>query len=405
MIVIVGAGPTGAVMALLLVQRGIQVKLIEASRDFKRLFRGEGLMPSGLDALEQIGLFKLLAELPHQTIDAWDFVLSGKRLFCVDEPIELNGRHCTTVSQPHLLSAIIEQAQTYPGFEFIQGEAVRELLRNGDKPNGMASLRVSGVKLASGREITADLVIASDGRNSVIRKQAGLDLKRLQNSIDILWFKLDSGELAKSKNTFYSILQGRDSFGLFRASSGQLHIGWGLHADDDYDVGDINWADKLAATSPPWLAEHILAYRASLTKPMLLSVVVGRCDRWWIPGLLLLGDAVHPMSPIRAQGINMAFRDAIVAANHLVPVLNSEVSGDRIDAVLPSIQQEREPEIIRIQKLQAQEMAQAELLHGSAFVRWGARTFTPIIRPAIRTSWLRRQKQLRQGVTKVRLTV
>ena len=397
MIVIVGAGPTGAVMALLLVQRGIEVKLIEASRDFKRLFRGEGLMPSGLDALEQIGLFELLADLPHQTIDAWDFVLSGKRLFCVDESIEPNGRHCTTVSQPHLLSAIIEQAQTYPGFELIQGEAVRDLLRHG--------VRISGVRLASGREITANLVIASDGRNSNIRKQAGLDLKRLQNKLDILWFKLDSGTLAKSKNTFYSILKGRDSFGLFRASSGQLHIGWGLHADDNYEVGDINWTDKLAATSPPWLAEHILAHQASLTKPMLLSVVVGRCDRWWIPGLLLLGDAVHPMSPIRAQGINMAFRDAIVAANHLVPVLNSEVSGDRIDAVLPLIQQEREPEIIRIQKLQAQEMAQAELLHGSAFVRWGAKTFTPIIRPVIRASWLRRQKQLRQGVTKVRLVV
>jgi 2-polyprenyl-6-methoxyphenol hydroxylase-like FAD-dependent oxidoreductase len=398
MIVIVGAGPTGAVMALLLVQRGVRVTLIEASRDFKRLFRGEGLMPSGLDALEQIGLWKLLADLPHQTIDAWDFLLSGKRLFCVDEPIESNGRHCTTVSQPHLLSAIIEQAQTYPGFEFIQGEPVRDLLRDGDN-------HVNGIKLASGREINASLVIASDGRNSVIRKQAGLDLNKLQNSINILWFKLDSGTLAKSKNTFYSILKGRDSFGLFRASSGQLHIGWGLHADDNYDVGNIDWADKLAATSPSWLAKHILTHRASLTKPMLLSVIVGLCDRWWIPGLLLLGDAVHPMSPIRAQGINMAFRDAIVAANYLVPVLNSEASGDRIDAVLPLIQQEREPEIIRIQKLQAQEMAQAELLHGSALVRWGARTFTPIIRPAIRASWLRRQKQLRQGVTKVRLTV
>ena len=404
MIVIVGAGPTGAVLALLLVQRGIQVKLIEASRDFKRLFRGEGLMPSGLDALEQIGLLELLSDLPHQTIDAWDFLLSGKRLFCVDEPIEPDGRPCTTVSQPHLLSAIIEQAQTYPGFEFIQGEPVRDLVKDGVRGAYPKGNRVSGVRLACGREITANLVIASDGRNSVIRKLAGLDLKKLQNNIDILWFKLDSGELA-SKNTFYSILQGRDSFGLFRASSGQLHIGWGLHADDNYDVKDIDWADKLAATSPPWLAEHILTHRASLTKPMLLSVVVGRCDRWSIPGLLLLGDAVHPMSPIRAQGINMAFRDAIVAANHLVPVLNKEVSGDRIDAVLPSIQREREPEIIRIQKLQAQEMAQAELLHGSPFIRWGARTFTPIIRPAIRASWLRRQKQLRQGVTKVRLVV
>jgi 2-polyprenyl-6-methoxyphenol hydroxylase-like FAD-dependent oxidoreductase len=139
---------------------------------------------------------------------------------------------------------------------------------------------------------------------------------------------------------------------------------------------------------------------------MLLTVVVGRSDRWSIPGLLLLGDTVHPMSPIRAQGINMAFRDAIVAANYLVPLLNQpEINSSRIDTVLPQIQQAREPEIIRIQQLQAQEIAQAEKLRRSAFLRWGAKTFTPIIRPGIRTSWLRRQKQLRQGVTKVYLSV
>lgn len=396
-IVIVGAGPTGAVMALLLLRNGIKVKLIEAARDFERLFRGEGLMPSGLNALEQIGLLKTLSDIPHQTIDAWDFLLSHKSLFCVAEPIETKGRPCT-ISQPHLLTEILKQAKTYPEFEFIQGEPVRDILR--------ASGRVCGVKLSSDVEIAADLVIAGDGRNSIIRTKAGLQLTKLQNAIDILWFKLDSGSLSKSKNTFYSILQGRDSFGLFRGSSNRLHIGWGLHADDDYDWKKVNWASKLAATSPPWLAEHILSHRESLTKPMLLSVIIGRCDRWSIPGLLLLGDAVHPMSPIRAQGINMAFRDAIVAANHLVPLLNkAEIDLDRLDAVLTTIQQEREPEIIRIQQLQAQEMAQAELLHNSAFVRWGARTFTSVIRPAIRASWLRRQKQLRQGVTQVSLRV
>ncbi len=396
-IVIVGAGPTGATMALLLSKKGIAVKLVEASRDFKRLFRGEGLMPSGLDALEQMNLLGLLAEVPHQAIDAWEFLLSGRTLFRVDEPIETNGKHCTTVvSQPHLLAAIIEQAETYPSFEFIQGEPVQDLLSS--------SGRVSGVKLASGQEITADLVIAGDGRNSVIRKKAGLSLTKLQNNLDILWFKLDSGSFAKSKNIFYSILQGREGFGLFRASSGQFHIGWGLHADDNYDWQQVDWNEKLAATSPPWLAEHILKHRQSLTKPMSLSVVVGRCDRWSIPGLLLLGDAVHPMSPIRAQGINMAFRDVIVAVNHLVPLL-TQTSTDlnKIDATLSQIQLEREPEIRRIQQLQAQEVAQAELLRNSAFLRWGAKTFTTIIRPGIRASWLRRQKQLRQGVTKVRL--
>ena len=110
------------------------------------------------------------------------------------------------------------------------------------------------------------------------------------------------------------------------------------------------------------------------------------------------------MSPIRAQGINMALRDAIVAANHLVPRLTQEVDYSAIDTCLSLIQQEREPEIIRIQQLQAQEMAQAELLHRSAVVRWGAKTFRSILRPGIRASWLRRQKQLRLGVTNVSLS-
>ncbi|MEN9518755.1 MAG: hypothetical protein RLZZ381_1343 [Cyanobacteriota bacterium] len=395
-VIIVGAGPTGTVLALMLVKKGIKVKLIEASRDFKRQFRGEGLMPSGLDALAQMDLLKLLSDVPHRTIDAWEFLLSDRSLFKVNEPIEAGGSCTTVVSQPHLLAAIIQQAQTHPQFEFIQGEAVQDLLS--------VNNRICGVKLASGTEINADLVIAADGRNSLVRKKAGIDLTKLQSGINILWFKFDSGTLSRSSNIFYSIinLQSKEAFGLFRSSSGQLHIGWGLHADDNYDWKTVNWVEKLAATSPPWLAEHILKHQASLTKPMLLSVVVGRCDRWSIPGLLLLGDAVHPMSPIRAQGINMAFRDAIVAANHLVPILsNSAANLSQIDEVLPSIQQEREPEIIRIQQLQAQEMGQAELLHNSAFVRWGAQTFAPIIGPGIKYSWLKRQKQLRQGVTKV----
>jgi len=395
-VIIVGAGPTGAVLALMLVRKGIKVKLIEASRDFKRQFRGEGLMPSGLDALEQMDLLKLLSDIPHRTIDAWEFLLSDRSLFKVNEPIEAMGKCTTLVSQPHLLAAIIQQAETYPHFEFTQGEATQDLL--------LKDNRICGVKLASGTEINADLVIAADGRNSIIRKKAGIDLTKLQSDTNILWFKLDSGALAQASNIFYSIvnLQSRDAFGLFRSSSGQFHIGWGLHPDDNYHGQNVNWVEKLATTSPSWFAEHILKHQASLTQPLLLSIVVGRCDRWSRPGLLLLGDAAHPMSPIRAQGINMAFRDAIVAVNYLVPVLSNPAANlSQIDGVLPLIQQEREPEIIRIQQLQAQEMGQAELLHKSAFVRWGVKTFAPILRPGIKYSWLRRQKQMRQGVTKV----
>lgn len=393
-VVIVGAGPTGATLALLLVRQGISVKLIEAARDFRRQFRGEALMPSGANALQQMELWDLLRDIPHKTLDAWEFFLNGRSLFRVDEPIEAEGQPCTLVSQPHLLAKLIQLASTYPEFEFIAGEPVRKLIFEENR-------RVRGVKLGE-KEITAQIVIAADGRNSLIRKQAGLNLQQQSHSIDILWFKLEAGSLLESENIFCSILKDRYGFGVFRGSEGQLQIGWGLHQDDHAKWQEIDWLEMLSATSPPWLVEHLKTYGHTLSQPRLLSVIVGRCDRWSRPGLLLLGDAVHPMSPIRAQGINMALRDVIVAANYLVPLLKQRTDEGAIDTVLPLIQQEREPEIIRIQQLQNEEIAQGELLRNSAFIRWGASTFTPLIRPLIRASWLKRQQQLRQGVTEVR---
>lgn len=396
-VVIVGAGPTGATLALVLVKRGIAVKLIEASRNFRRVFRGEGLMPSGLDALEQMGLSSVLESIPHQPLDAWEVLIENRFLFRVDEPIEPGGKPCTLVSQPAFLEAVIDQAKTYPNFEFVQGSSVQDLL--------WSEGRVSGVKLGDERSISANLVIAADGRNSVVRQRANLSLEQQSGSFDILWFKLADSERFESENIFYSIVRDRYAFGLFRSSEGNLQIGWALHEDASMDWKQVNWPVVLAEASPPWLAEHIRTHAETLERPVLLSVVVGRCPRWYTPGLLLLGDAVHPMSPIRAQGINMALRDVIVAANHLVPLLREEATDASIDAVLPQIQAEREPEIVRVQQLQHQEATQAELLRKSALLRWGASQLAPLLGKFIRHSWLVRQRQLRQGVRQIQLMV
>jgi 2-polyprenyl-6-methoxyphenol hydroxylase-like FAD-dependent oxidoreductase len=109
------------------------------------------------------------------------------------------------------------------------------------------------------------------------------------------------------------------------------------------------------------------------------------------------------MSPIRAQGINMALRDAIVASNYLAPLLKDSLDRHALDKTLPKIQAAREPEIIRIQKLQQQELAQAEKLRHSALLRSLVLQFTPLISPFVRLSWLKRQKKLRQGITAVTL--
>jgi 2-polyprenyl-6-methoxyphenol hydroxylase-like FAD-dependent oxidoreductase len=396
-VVIVGAGPTGATLALLLVKRGIAVKLIESSRNFRRVFRGEGLMPSGLDALEQMGLSSVLESIPHRPLDAWEVLIENRFLFRVDEPIEPGGKPCTLVSQPAFLEAVIDQASTYPNFEFVPGSPVQDLL--------WSDRRVSGVKLGDDRSICANLVIGADGRNSVVRQRANLPLEQQSGSFDILWFKLADSPRFESENVFYSIVRDRHAFGLFRSSEGNLQVGWALHEDAPIDWKQADWSEILAEASPPWLAEHIRTHAETIERPVLLSVVVGRCPRWDAPGLLLLGDAVHPMSPIRAQGINMALRDVIVAANHLVPLLRDGATDAAIDAVLPQIQTEREPEIIRAQQLQSQEAAQAELLRKSALLRWAASQLAPLLGKRVRHSWLQRQRQLRQGVTQIQLTV
>ncbi len=396
-VVIVGAGPTGATLALLLVKRGIAVTLIEAAKDSYRVFRGEALMPSGLDAIAQMHLFPMLESVPHRQIDAWEFILGDRQLFRVDEPMGSN-RPCTLVSQPPLLEALIAEARLHPEFEFISGVPVKDLLWKGD--------RISGVKLADGRDILATLVIGTDGRNSVVRQRAGLDLVTQEKSIDVLWFKLAAHPRFVADNVFYSILNDGSGFSVFHgAEDGKLHLAWVLAAGDKTDRKHADWAETFAMLSPAWMAEHFRNSQDTIESPMRLSVVVGRCPRWHRPGIILLGDAAHPMSPVRAQGINMALRDAIVAANYLVPLLKAGANYGDIDLALSRIQAEREPEIIRAQQLQAQEAWKGEQLRNNGFVRLLMMQVAPFLGNRIRQFWVKGQYELRQGVTEVRLVV
>ncbi|MGB7416833.1 MAG: FAD-dependent monooxygenase [Thermosynechococcaceae cyanobacterium] len=396
-VVIVGAGPTGATLALLLIKRGISVTLIEVTKDFRRVFRGEGLMPSGLDVLEQMDLSEIVKQIPHRPLTGWEFIIGDTKLFRVDEPMGAS-RPCTLVSQPPLLEALIAQSQSYEGFEFIQGVPVKDILQKQD--------RIVGVTLSNGREITADLVIGADGRNSIIRQRIELPLIKQSSAIDVLWFKLLAHPRFVEDNVFCSILNKGYGFSIFHgAEAGKLHLAWILSAHDAAERGNQDWAEIFASLSPSWLAAHFRQHADTIESPMKLSVVVGRCPKWSQPGVLLLGDAAHPMSPVRAQGINLALRDVIVAANHLVPLLQAGASPEEIDAAFSQIQAEREPEIIRAQQLQEQEARQGELLKGNRGVRSLLSKLAPLIRPVARYSWVRRQQKMRQGVTQVKLKV
>lgn len=166
---------------------------------------------------------------------------------------------------------------------------------------------------------------------------------------------------------------------------------------------DVLRAELLHRTSPD-LAAHLQANPDSLKHPVLLNVIVGRLDMWTAPGLLLLGDAAHPMSPIGGQGINIALRDALVAANHLCPVLARGASAADIDAAARHVAAERMPEIVAIQEHQRKQ-AQT-FLRSDRFTSRLAMRFLPFL---AKSSLLRlllgnRLRSLQHGVVPVRLT-
>jgi 2-polyprenyl-6-methoxyphenol hydroxylase-like FAD-dependent oxidoreductase len=393
-IAIVGAGPAGASLALGLARQGMSVQLIEASRNFRRTFRGEALMPSGLAAITQLGLDDILAKTPQRPLDRWSFWIEGRSLFQVDEPIEPGGQPCTLISQPAFLSALIEQAQTYTNFELIQGSPVQDLIWQGE--------RVTGVRLGNGQTLAADLVVGADGRQSIVRQKANLPMQQDNQSLnsnsqqfDILWFKLPAGKVFEQNPGFHSIVQAGQAFGVFCSCEGNLQLGWSIQRDNPIDWRNTDWPKTLSVTSPPWLASHFQQIADEIEAPVLLSVQVGRCLQWHRSGVLVLGDAAHPMSPIRAQGINMALRDAMVAVKHLTPKLDL----GHLETALAQIQADREPEIIRIQALQKAEMADAEKLRRYPPLRFLVSRSAPLLGRIIQAKWLHRQRQLRQGLS------
>lgn len=353
-VIIVGGGPAGALTAFLLARGGVQTTLIERHSDFSREFRGEGMSPAGMAAIREAGLWNEFDKLPWTPLTSMAMYSDGEPFLSLDFDrfLPAGMEFIRILSQPRLLELLVREAGRFPTFSFRRGVLVREPIEE----NG----RVVGVRLAGGGEgdedLRADYVIAAEGRCSNLRKKLGLELAGEPQGFDVVWCKVRR-PAGMVKGRVYSFLLD-EFFGLaFPSEHDEVQIGR-IIAKGSFKAfrGDAGgeWYDKIAASLPPDLVPGFLAVRETDSRPTLLDVMCGSLPKWSAPGICFIGDAAHPMSPIGAQGINIALRDAVVAANHLGPALMAGAGSDALDRAASAFEAERRPEV---DKLQAQQTA------------------------------------------------
>jgi 2-polyprenyl-6-methoxyphenol hydroxylase-like FAD-dependent oxidoreductase len=390
--VVVGAGPCGAALAVNLSRTGWPITLVEAAGGFSRSFRGEALMPSGLEALQQLGLLPLPTSVPQRALSGWRVCLDGQELFALPEPLEgPEGSPCTLVSQAAWLESLLAEPGRPAALTLLTGVPVTELHC---APCG----RVQGVGLADGRSLSADLVVACDGRSSRLRQLAGIGLQAADSPIDVLWFRFSSGAEPLPDDGFTTLVGCHGLASLFSDAAGRAQLGWAIPPDEPTpQLSSAAWIERLSAMAPAALAGWLRRNAPWLEAPVRFSVTVGQAERWWRPGLLLLGDAAHPMSPVRAQGINMALRDAAVAATALIRLSNP----NQLDDTLAGIEAARRPELERLQVLQAEELSRGERLGDQPLLRQLLAAFAPLVGRLAGQYWRRQQHPLRHGLTRL----
>jgi 2-polyprenyl-6-methoxyphenol hydroxylase-like FAD-dependent oxidoreductase len=339
---IIGGGPAGMVLGLLLARAGVEVTVLEKHADFLRDFRGDTVHPSTMDLLDELGLGERFARLPQSRLSGAAFPVGGGRTVTVADFRLLRVRHpyIAMVPQWDLLNLLAEAGRDEPGFTLRMSTEATGLVREAGRVVGVRHRpRAEGPGDAGedgapdrGGVLRADLTVACDGRWSLARREARLPTRRFPVGIDAWWFRLP-GDPADGRAL--TPRAGRGRFALVIPREGYLQLAYIARKGTDAALrgrGIAAFRDDVAELMPE-LADRVGAL-GSMDEVKHLDVRLDRLRRWHADGLLCIGDAAHAMSPVGGVGINLAVQDAVAAAALLArPLLHRSVTGRDLAAV------------------------------------------------------------------------
>ena len=325
---IAGGGPAGMMLGFLLARAGIDVLVLEKHADFLRDFRGDTIHPSTLEVMHELGLLDEFLKLPHQKVRELTAQIGAMKLPLAD--FSHLPTHCPYIAlmpQWDFLNFLAEKASRFPGFRLWLEAEVTDLQEDSGRVVGIRARTRDGPVT-----VRAELVVAADGRQSIVREKAGLPVKEIGSPMDVLWFRLSRRPDDPSQ-----------TMGRFDIGQIFITLNRGAYWQCGYVIpkgrfeeirqrGLPAFREKIAQLAP--YAKDRTGELRDWDDVKLLTVRVDRVCQWFRPGLLCIGDAAHAMSPVGGVGINLAIQDAVAAANILaIPIAEGRLTIDHLRQV------------------------------------------------------------------------
>jgi 2-polyprenyl-6-methoxyphenol hydroxylase-like FAD-dependent oxidoreductase len=315
-------------LGYLLGRAGIDTLVLEKHADFFRDFRGDTVHPSTLQVMDELGLIDGFLKMPHQQLQKMDGRFGSASIRIADLG-RLKAKYPFIAFMPQwdFLNFLRESGKRFASLKVMMNAEATDLIRSGDAVVGVRANTPEGPV-----EIRADLTIACDGRHSIVRQSANLEVEEIGAPMDVLWFR--AGKRAdETESVFARVEAGKMMVTFDRGDYWQCAY---VIAKGQYDAvktrGLDAFRDDVTGMAP------ILGSGISDVKTWddvkLLTVAINRLKRWTLPGLLCIGDAAHAMSPVGGVGVNLAVQDAVATANLLAArLVKGCPTEDELDAV------------------------------------------------------------------------
>jgi 2-polyprenyl-6-methoxyphenol hydroxylase-like FAD-dependent oxidoreductase len=375
---IVGGGPAGLMLGLLLAKRGADVLVLEGHEDFEREFRGEVLQPSTAHLLDELGLLSYMLAQPHSLLENAKVRMNGREIGEFSfKTIAPEYPYAIWMPQPVFLAAMLRKAEALPSFTCWMGAKVTKIIEDNGRVVGVSGLRHGKEPF----EVRADVVVGADGRYSTIARLGSFEPEYEHHDFDVIWFTIEQPPGWSS--TFYV------SLGEVR---GLMLPKYPHHIQAGILLPTGEWK-KWRQEGVKVVAERVrrfdgifTAFADSLTDftPFFpLEGLIRFVREWARDGLLLIGDAAHTMSPAGAIGVNVALATAAVAAQEIYEHLGR---GPIAKVDLLAVQRVREADVRMLHRLQL----------GAQRVLLGQQSSNPVVRWLMPTvlPWLLRSPLL-----------